>query len=628
MTAKTLCIKNAARYPRQEDYDVIELTEGVNIIVGEMNAGKTKWLQMFDYVLGDPGSAEDAFDKELADKYERIALTLKIGSEEYEVERRWKETGAKSKIFVNKEGMSAKHFSEFILGKLDIPLIQVPSGSPYGDRAWPELSWRELLRHMYKQERFWSDFAQKQSEVVRSACILHFLDAAKRIYSEQFTRFVAKQKEKSKLEAQKAVFVGVLQDFAVDLIGQPEMTVSITPDSVSVTRKRLHNRLTEIEKQRISLLESSDRQKSISVPGYEDAKQRLESFHQELGRLDNEKNQNVRRRAELVEYAKTLESELARFARAKTGASVLADLTVTHCPACDQEIPDHRYSHDNCQVCGQKYLSADENEAAGRRRIEFEEQQVAEELDELRKLIAELLEQACALDVRITDLQQMIHADQRAIAAATLLAVRAIPPELALFDQEIGQISAQLSQLDRIERSLASREEMNVRIAYLDDEITALDSEIKRITPNVDYQKLSDVLADRMNDYLNALNADSLSRWKTGRVSVKLRKDSFDLLLDNQSWAVKAGGTANYIIQLAYHFALFSLTKDDRYNYPGFLIIDFPPHFAKADDLRDSETYLLEPFVKLCALERMSGAQVIVAGRAFDNLPEANVIRL
>lgn len=628
MTAKTLCIKNAARYPRQEEYDVLALKEGVNVIVGEMNAGKTKWLQMIDFVLGDPDSAEDAFDKELADIYERITLMLKIGSEEFEVERRWKEAGTKSKIFVNKEGMTAKQFSEFILDKLDIPLIQVPSGSPYSDRTWPELSWRELLRHMYKQERFWSDFAQKQSEVVRSACILHFLDAAKHLYSDQFAQFVAKQKEKVKLEVQKDVFVGVLQDLAVDLVGQPEMTVSVTPDSVSATRKRLHNRLAEIEKERASLLESSDRQKSITAPGYDAAKQRLESLHQELGKLENERNQNIRRRTELTEYAKTLEAELAKFARAKTGASVLADLNVTHCPACDQEIPDHRYSPDHCQVCGQGYISASDDDSAGRRRIEFEAQQVTEELDELKKLIAELLGQARALDAQITDIQQAINAEQRAIVAAQSLAVRAIPPELALFDQEAGQISAQLAQLDRIERSLGSREEMNARIAELADEIAALDSEIKRIAPNVNYQELSDVLGDRMNDYLNALNADSLSRWKTGRVSVRLRKDSFDLLLDDQPWAVKAGGTANYIIQLAYHYALFSLTKDSRYNYPGFLIIDFPPHFAKADDLRDSETYLLEPFMKLCAQEEMKGAQVIIAGRAFDNLPDANVIRL
>lgn len=582
MTAKTLCIKYAARYPRQEDYDVLELREGVNVIVGEMQAGKTKWLQMIDFVLGDPGNAEDAFDKELADKYERIALTLDIGGREFVIERRWKEVGAKLKIFVNEEGMAAKQFSQFILGELDIPLIQVPSGSPYSDRTWPELSWRELLRHMYKQELLWSDFAQKQAEVVRSACILHFLDAAKHLYSDEFGQFVAKQKEKAKLEAQKTVFVGVMQDLAVDLVGQPEMTVSVTPDSINASRNRLTDRLADIESKRANLLEFADHQNSVRDPGYDAAKQHLESLHRELGALESERNQTIRRRTELSGYAKTLEAELARFARAKAGASALADLKVTHCPACDQEVPDHRYSPDRCQVCGQVHVSAINDASAGKRRIEFEEQQVTEELDELRKLIAELQQEAHVLDARITDTQQAIDAEQRAIAAAQTLAVRAIPPELALLDREAGKISAQFAQLDRIERSLGSREEMNAQIARLEEEITALDAEIKRVTPNVNYQELGDLISDRMNDYLNTLNADRLSRWKTGRVSVRLRKDSFEIFLDDQPWAVKAGGTANYIVQLAYHYALFSLTKNGCYNYPGFLIIDFPPHFATA----------------------------------------------
>lgn len=628
MTAKILRIKSATRFPMDGDYDRLELEEGVNVIVGEMNTGKTKWLQMIDFALGDQGSPEDAFAKELADKYERIAIALEIDGEEIAVERRWREVGAKTKIFVNEEGMTPKQFSEFILGKLNIPLINVPSGNPYGDRTWPELSWRELYRHIYKQESLWSDLVQKQAEVVRSACILQFLDVAKNLYSEAYGLLVAKQKEKAKLEAQKDVFVGVMQDLAVDLVRQPEMTVSVTPDSINASRKRLNDRLVEIEKQHAELLCVVDKDSSAKSKGYTAAKEHLESLHRELGGLEGERNQNVRRRTELVEYSKTLETELGKFARAKTGVTVFADLKVTHCPACDQAVPAPRSDSNRCHLCGQQHVSAAADETAGKRRIDFEEQQVSEELDELKKLIAELDQEKQAFDARITDVGQAIRGEQRAIRDAQALAVRAIPPELSLLDQEAGRISAEQAQLDRVARSLGTREQMSARIAALDEEIAALDAEIKSITPSVNYGDLGDLVADRMNDYLNSLNADRLSKWKTGRVSVKLRRDDLDIMLDEQLWTAKAGGTAQYIVQLAYHYALFSLTKDGHYNYPGLLIIDFPPHFAKAANLRDSETYLLEPFVKLCALPEMKGAQVIIAGRAFDNLAGANFIRL
>jgi len=140
MTAKMLHIKKAVRYPAEDNHDTLDLTTGVNVIVGELNAGKTKWLQMIDFVLGDPGKPEEAFVQELVDKYDRVALVLDIGAEEISIERRWKEAGAKRKIFVNDQALTVQEFSDFMLDRLDIPLIRVPSGNPYGDRSWPALT--------------------------------------------------------------------------------------------------------------------------------------------------------------------------------------------------------------------------------------------------------------------------------------------------------------------------------------------------------------------------------------------------------------------------------------------------------------------------------------------------------
>lgn len=628
MTAKKIHILNAGRYPAQDEHDTLEFKEGVNVIVGELNAGKTKWLQMIDFVMGDNGKPEEAFDKELAEKYDRVSLKVVIDCEEFIIERRWKESGAKSKIFVNDEDMTWKQFSGFILGKLAIPIIHVPSGNPYADRAWPELSWREMLRHMYKQERFWSDFAQKQAEVVRSACLLHFLGAATSLYPKEYGTLVSKRKEKERLEAQKELFHQVLQDVAVEVVGQPEMTVAVTPDSILVSRQRLSARLAEIDASKAAVFENYDRQTTTYSPEFDAAKNILESLHRELGKIESERNGTVRRHSELKVYAKTLESELTRFERVKAGASVFADLKVTHCPACDQEIADKCQSADRCAVCGRIHAGANDDISAGSRRIEFEEQQVSEELDELHQLIKDIEQELRAFDIQIAEIVLRIQGEKRSINSATALSVRAIPPELALFDQESGQIMAQLQQLQRIESALGTREEINTKISGFEEEIVALDAEIKRLTPTVDYEGLGDVISDRMNTYLNLVNTDSFSRWKTGRVSIKLRKDTFDLLLDGQPWTIRAGGTANYIIQIAYHYALLSLSNDDHYNYPGFLVIDFPPHFSKSGDLRDSENYLLKPFVDLCANKKMAGSQVIIAGRAFDNLEGANIIHL
>lgn len=628
MTARKIRIKQAVRYPIEDDHDSLELKPGVNVIVGELQAGKTTWLRMIDYVLGDTGKVDEAFDAALAEKYERVVVTLGIDDEDIVVERRWKEAGAKSKIFVNGEKNAPLEFSTFLLEKLNIPVIHIPSGNPY-ERTWHELSWRELFRHIYKQERQWSGFAEKQPEVTRSACILHFLDTATSLYPEEFMERVAKKKERDRLEAQKDVFVGVMQDLAVDLVGQLGMTVAVTPDSVATSRQRLRNRLAAIETQRAALFDDFDKQNSIGTAvNFDVMRGRLLGLHGELGKAEAQRNDTARRQAELVAYSASLTAELERLARAKAGASVFADLRVTHCPACDQEVPDRASSPDRCSVCGQIHLERQGDNAAGTRRIEFEEQQVAEEREELNRLVGELDQELKALSIQIANINHRISSETRTVAAAQSLAVRAVPPDIALLDQEVGQIDEQLQQLDRVERAIGSRDDMNAKIATLDARIGELDIEINQLTPTIDFGSLGDLIADRMNDYLNLVNADSLSRWKTGRVTVRLRRDDLEVYLDNQRWTVKAGGTATCMIQIAYHYALLSLTKDGKYNYPGFLIVDFPPQFLKAGDLRDSENYLLKPFVDLCGTKQMAGSQVIIAGRAFDNLVGAHMIHL
>lgn len=622
-------IIKATRYPIKEAHDTLEFEKGVNVIVGEMNAGKTKWLQMIDFTLGDTGQPEEAFDKEIAEKYDKIVLRIVIDKEEFNIERRWKEAGSKAKIFINDEGMTSKQFSEFMLSKLNIPIIHMPSGNPYSDRTWPELSWREMFRHMYKQERFWSDFTQKQLDNVRSACILNFLNAANSLYPKEYGDLISKKKEKDRLVAQKDVFVRVLQDFAVEIVGQPEMTVAVTPDSIKESRQRLGARLGEIDVLKAAVLKKYDQQAEAAIPEFKTAKTNLEFLHQTLRKVETECNESISRHRELIEYAGTLEMELARFDKIKTGVSVFADLKVTHCPVCDQQVLTQRQKSGHCHLCGQIRTEDEKDDiVAGKRRIEFEEQQITEELNELRKLIKELEIELRAYDVQISEISQQIQTEKRAINSAEALSIRAIPPELALFDHEAGLIMSQLQQLDRIERSIKSREELNTNIMLLEDEIKKIDAEIKKVMPAINFEELGDLLSDRMNSYLNQVNADGLSRWKNGRASIILRKDAFDLFLDGQKWTTRAGGTANYIIQIAYHYALFSLSKNSEYNYPGFLIIDFPPHFAKAKKVRDSENYLLKPFVDLCSEKEMLGTQVIIAGRAFEMLKGAKTIQL
>lgn len=167
--AKSLVIRHLSRTTSAGEYEELSFTEGVNLLVGPPNAGKTIWLRMLDYLFGDPDKPEDSFEAGLADKYVAMAAQMEIGEDTLELERRWKEPGVRTKTFVNGKGYSSGEFSDFILKELDIPVVFYPKGSPYAESSWIRLSWRTLLRHIYRQERFWGDIADKQLEFEQHA---------------------------------------------------------------------------------------------------------------------------------------------------------------------------------------------------------------------------------------------------------------------------------------------------------------------------------------------------------------------------------------------------------------------------------------------------------------------------
>jgi hypothetical protein len=114
------------------------LKKGVNLLVGEKNTGKTVWLRMLDYLMGDDSQPQEAFGNDVAAKYDSISATLEIAAEQIILERRWKESGARTKVFVNGEAISAGDFSQYLLKRLNIPVTHFPKGSPFAERAWPD----------------------------------------------------------------------------------------------------------------------------------------------------------------------------------------------------------------------------------------------------------------------------------------------------------------------------------------------------------------------------------------------------------------------------------------------------------------------------------------------------------
>ena len=86
MTTKKIIIKQLIRSPQYDSDDSLVLLPGVNVIVGKPNSGKSKWLSMLDYLMGDDSKPENAFSLTLKEKYDSVKALVKIGDEEIWIE--------------------------------------------------------------------------------------------------------------------------------------------------------------------------------------------------------------------------------------------------------------------------------------------------------------------------------------------------------------------------------------------------------------------------------------------------------------------------------------------------------------------------------------------------------------
>ena len=216
---------------------------------------ETKWLQTLDFLLGDTGESPlDSSEAGLANKYDAVSAKLLIGGKEYHVERRWREPGNKTKVFIDEQGMPIAKFQQWLLEQLGIPFLHFPKGNPFSGQTWPELSFRMLLRHIYRQQRFWVGIADKQPDAEQHACILQFLGLAERIYTKEYECVVQLKRESEKLRTRQENYTDTLEQLAEDILSKPGMRVAVSSTTIKDAQHRLTDEVASLRHRRNDLL--------------------------------------------------------------------------------------------------------------------------------------------------------------------------------------------------------------------------------------------------------------------------------------------------------------------------------------------------------------------------------------
>lgn len=631
MTEKpTLVINEVMRRTVEGNVESLELRAGVNLIVGAPNTGKTKWLETIDYVLGDTG--DDPFsvaDDALAEKYEAASLRFTIGDQQFYAERRWREPGGKSKVFLGDDAFGTKEFQHFLMEQLQLPILAVPSGNPYSGRTWPELSFRTLLRHVYRQQGLWMSLVDKQPEdTIRSAVQL-FLGLAEHLYTEDYEERVRLTTEIQRLKGRRDQFNDTLTDIARDFLDEDPLTLSVTETSLQMTTDVLEKEYETALSDRDTVVSGALDEKIEGAPRAQiiELTERRAKYVAQLSTRKTEQLRAQERLGELREYVKSLTDEQDRFRRAESANKILSDLRITHCPACSQAVAGSNNSASSCFLCHQSLDAPEIPEALAKQRVDYERVRLKAELEEGAELVSAAEHKVSGLSKSVSELEAKIEQSNRALAPARQQLSALIQETVSRLDTKLGSISERLSQVRRLSEIYSNKKKLDEKIVELEDQLAPIIERNRELASGLDYSGRAAWLEDGMNDYLAALNKEEPKTWRHNAVSLYLSQSTATFRVGERRWNVSLGGTDSLYYLMAYHYGLITLASKEKARFPGFTMIDFPAEFA-GTKIGDAEDFVVQPFIDLLGQDEFEECQIILTGAAFSGLKGVNRIVL
>lgn len=155
------------------------------------------------------------------------------------------------------------------------------------------------------------------------------------LYPAKFGDLVRKQKELTRIQAQRENFATTLQLIAKNLLDQREMPVAITVDSVDKALLRLREELASVQKSREEILARlREQQKAVENQLFQELERKKSECEKQLtaGGINRQKLKT--RLNDLASYSQVVNRELDRIRRLKSSGQLLADFKVTQCPVC------------------------------------------------------------------------------------------------------------------------------------------------------------------------------------------------------------------------------------------------------------------------------------------------------
>jgi len=558
------------------EYDEYAFTSGMlNILTGVRNSSKTTTLNAIDYCLGDRNGATDALGAAVADEYVAISTSLKINGNPHILTRSLQH-GRMNKVTIDGDEITADSFSDWILSELGWPKINIPKGriATTATELTP-LSFRNTLRHIYRSEDSWTDFADKEMEFLRRAVVSQLLGFARSRYSNKDFKLAQAKRRLAEAQAVEREVQESTRQAVTAISERLQLPPARSMEQVNAARDEVRTQLDAVYQQRQQLTAEINSivqggTESAAAAGYDSS---LTAAYEEVSRHLQRAAEDVVSLEQLHEEhshsAKTVTAEISRMERLITSVEFFDELPVRLCPACEQHV-DPRREHDEnaCYLC---FQPVDDDQR--RRRAQVEIRSLKSELADLQDVIART-----AVDLQTAQRRREELQARQARLAERINEERAA--QLAPFMTALERFAAQIAQLEQkmtafpaIEEILQRRVEASQAVNAAQQTLDAIDDEPAGPTlPGPSPSERCAIFADRMNTFLQRYR----EHWVRGEVTIS--DSDLTFYVGTRPWNQALGAETKVLFFLAYSYAtLFIATDlDEECAFPGLLMLDNP----------------------------------------------------
>lgn len=549
----------------------------LNILSGPRNSSKTTTLKVIDYCFGDRGGMIDALGAAVSDEYIEVSTAIRLNGHPYNLTRLLQH-GRMNKVYVDGDELTDADFSDWILRELGWPNLRIPKGlHPATASELMPLSFRSLLRHVYRNEESWTSFANKEQEFIRRGVVSMFLGFARSRYdNKDFAVAQAKRRLAVAQAVERDVQDSTLQ--AVTAISERlRIPVARTLDQVAAAREEVTSQLDGVRQRRheltreinsilhggTSTTETAAGYDASLTSVYEDISKRLQLAVDEVVALEQLSSEHAY-------SAQTVTSEVTRMERLIASVEIFDALPVRLCPACEQRVDPHReHGEDACYLCFQPV-----NDDQRRRRAQVEIRSLKSELTDLDDVTARTAADLQAARTRRDDLQ-----DVQTRLAHRINEQRAA--QLAPFMATLEHLAAQIAQLEQKMTAFPAIEEILQRRAVASQAVIAAQQAVDALAQDpaaVAVATLTSVercalFAERMNEFLHRYRERG---WVKGAITIN--DSDLTFYVGTRPWDQALGAETKVLFFLAYSYATLFLASDldEEAACPGLLLLDNP----------------------------------------------------